>query len=125
MQINGALVLQPPQRVFVDEQDQPICLNEGHAGKSGRRKLCVVDWDGDGRLDVLANAENAEFWRNVETRNGNTVLKNMGAAAKRKVSGHTSSPGVIDLDADGRPELLVGAEDGKIYYLPRSESAKD
>jgi len=69
------LILRPPQRIFygenfsttdnrhtaVDDHPGQIRLNNGSAGKSGRRKLCVADWDGDGRLDVLANSANANF----------------------------------------------------------------
>ncbi len=115
----GQLRLLPGERIFVDEAGSPIRLNAGRAGRSGRRKLCVVDWDGDGRADVLANAENAELWRNVRDENGHIVLHNEGLIARRNVAGHTSSPTVIDLDQDGRPELLVGAEDGRLYHLPR------
>jgi len=112
-----ALVLLPPVNSFIDEKGHVLCLNQRKAGGSGRRKLCVVDWDDDGRLDVLANSENAEFWRNMGTRDGNTVLKNLGNVAQRKISGHSSSPSVIDLNGDGKPELLVGAEDGRMYYM--------
>ena len=115
---DDTLVLLPPVRLFVDKQGNAIRLNSRRAGGSGRRKLCVVDWDGDGRLDVLANSENAEFWRNMGESDGKVVLENRGNIAKRKVSGHTSSPTVIDLDGNGKPELLVGAEDGRFYYLP-------
>jgi len=57
-QTNGKLVLQPGNRLFVDEAGKPIRLNAGRAGKSGRRKIAVVDWDGDGRFDILANSAN-------------------------------------------------------------------
>ena len=112
----GKLSLSPGERIFVDENGKPIRLNPGRAGRSGRRKLSVVDWDSDGRLDVLANAENAEFWRNVRDADGQVVLKNQGLVAERNVAGHTSSPTVIDLNGDGRLELLVGAEDGRLYH---------
>ncbi|MEZ5301818.1 MAG: hypothetical protein R3F11_14390 [Verrucomicrobiales bacterium] len=35
----------------------------------------------------------------------------------RKVT--TTSPAVVDWDKDGRPEILIGAEDGFFYYLRR------
>ena len=115
----GRVVLNPPKRVFIDEDNQPIRLNNRTAGRSGRYKISVVDWDGDGRMDVLVNSENAIWYRNAESRNGRHVLKRMGNLGKRNVAGHTSSPTVCDFNQDGKPDLLVGAEDGRLYYLNR------
>jgi hypothetical protein len=114
---NGSLLLRPGRRIFVDANRDPLRLNSGRAGKSGRRKLAVVDWDGDGDLDVLANSSNAELYRNDGTVDGLTMLIYQGNLARRNVAGHTSSPTTIDLNMDGRPELLVGSEDGRFYYL--------
>ncbi|OHB72403.1 MAG: hypothetical protein A2V70_17870 [Planctomycetes bacterium RBG_13_63_9] len=113
----GELKLLPPKRVFVDEQGNPLRLNGKSAGGSGRRKLCFADWDGDGRVDLLANGRNVDFLRNIEDRDGKTVLRNMGPVDSRRLAGHTTSPTVVDWDRDGRPDLLVGAEDGFFYYL--------
>ncbi|MEX0820309.1 MAG: VCBS repeat-containing protein, partial [Pirellulaceae bacterium] len=109
---DGSLVLLPPRRVFCDEQGAPLRLNERQAGGSGRRKLCVVDWDGDGALDLLANSENATWYRQEKTQGGRWLFKDMGLIDERKISGHTTSPTVIDLNNDNIPDLLVGAEDG-------------
>ncbi|MEZ6116075.1 MAG: VCBS repeat-containing protein [Pirellulaceae bacterium] len=106
-----------PERIFVDSQGEPIRLNSGAAGKSGRRKICLVDWDQDGRLDVLVNSSNADWFRNVEDRNGRTVLENQGALGQRMISSHTTSPAVADWNQDHWPDLLVGAEDGQIYFM--------
>lgn len=91
-------------------------LNTRTAGGSGRRKLCVVDWDGDGALDVLANSPNAELWKNAGSREGMTRLVNKGTLFERNISSHTTSPTVVDWNGDNRPDLLVGAEDGFLYY---------
>ena len=40
----------------------------------------------------------------------------MGAIDSRKVSGHTSSPTVVDWDKNGIPDSLIGGEDGHLYY---------
>jgi hypothetical protein len=117
------LELLPGRRAFVNEQGQPIQLNPGRAGKSGRRKLCVTDWDGDGRLDLLLNSENASLLRQVEEKNGRWVMKDLGNLDARPISGHTTSPTVVDWNGDRIPDLLVGAEDGRFYYRrnPRSK----
>ncbi|MFH5802618.1 exo-alpha-sialidase [Alienimonas sp. DA493] len=104
-------------RIFVDEDNQPLRLNAQTSGRSGRVKLDVVDWDGDGRLDLLVNSENATWYRNCEDRGGKVVLKKIGNLADRNVAGHTSSPTACDFDRDGLPDLVVGAENGRLYFI--------
>ena len=105
-----------------EEHWQPLRLNPERAGKSGRRKLCVVDWDRDGRLDILANSNNALLYRQVHEAGGRWTFEDSGNLDTRDISGHTNSPTVVDWNADGVPDLLIGAEDGRLYYKrnPRS-----
>jgi predicted neuraminidase len=104
------------ERIFVDEDNQPLQLNPKSCGGSGRAKIAVADWDGDNRLDVLVNSENTSWYRNCEDRDGKFVLKKIGNLDRRNVAGHTSAPATCDFDGDGRPDLLVGSENGRIYY---------
>ncbi|MEZ6125550.1 MAG: exo-alpha-sialidase [Planctomycetaceae bacterium] len=108
---------QTAERIFVDENNQPLQLNSKSCGGSGRVKLAVVDWDADGRLDILTNSENTAWYRNCEDREGKIVLKKVGNLTERNVAGHTSSPAVCDFNEDGRPDLLVGSENGRIYHI--------
>jgi predicted neuraminidase len=108
-------------RIFIDENNQSLQLNNRSAGRSGRVKLDVVDWDGDGRLDVVVNSENALWYRNCEERDGKVVLKKVGNLARRNISGHTSSPTACDFDADGKPDLVIGAEDGRLYFIKHDD----
>jgi predicted neuraminidase len=125
----GYLVLRegggPARRVFVDEDLQPLQLNPRSCGGSGRVKLAVVDWDGDGRLDIIVNSENALWYRNCYTLpDGRQVMKRIGNLAQRNISGHTTSPAIADFDGDGRPDLLIGAEDGRLYHLGHQEARR-
>ncbi len=117
----GFLTLRPgleaPQRIFVDEDSAPLKLNPKSCGASGRVKLAVVDWDGDGRLDLLTNSENATWYRNSAEREGKIVLKRIGNLTDRNISGHTASPAVCDFDKDGKPDLIIGSENGRIYHI--------
>lgn len=115
----------PETRIFLDEDLQPIRLNPSSAGRSGRVKLALVDWDGDGRLDILTNSENASWWRNCkDAGDGKVILKQIGKLARRNVAGHTSSPAACDFDGNGKPDLLVGSENGRIYFI-RHEDCVD
>ena len=114
---DSRLKLLPGQRIFVDEKHRPLRLNPGRAGRSGRRKLALADWDGDGRLDVLVNSQNANLLRQIGRRDGKVILKDMGLLDRRNIAGHTSSPTVVDWNNDNVPDLLVGSEDGRLYYV--------
>lgn len=118
--IAGKLTLLPPKRIFVDAGGRPLRLNERRAGGSGRRKIHVVDWDGDGDMDLLANSTNADLYENTSVNSmGQTVLEHRGAIGQRKLAGHTSSPATIDLNGNGKLDLLIGAEDGHLYLMSR------
>ena len=114
---DGRRVLLPPQRVFCDEAGKPLRLNAGAAGKSGRRKLCVVDWDGDGKLDLLLNSSSADFYRQVRSADGKWHFRNEGPLVKQNIEGHDVSPAVVDFRGDGIPDFVGGAEDGHFYFL--------
>lgn len=118
---DGKLVLLAPKRALVDEKGEPLLLSKGLAGKSGRRKICVVDWDGDGRLDILLNSSSANFLKQVETRGGKWNFKDMGSLVKQNIEGHDVSPTVVDFNGDGVPDFLGGAEDGRFYNLKNSQ----
>ncbi|MFG0297856.1 MAG: FG-GAP repeat domain-containing protein [Maioricimonas sp. JB045] len=133
------LVLLPPKRIFHGEgpcefdsrgravgkaKDGLLRLNTKSAGGSGRRKFCFVDWDLDGDLDLLVNSVNVNLLRNVRTdKDGNTWFRDEGPLDERVLAGHTTSPTVVDWDGNGVPDLLVGGEDGFLYYKrhPRAD----
>ena len=133
--IDGRLVLLPPQRVFqspgpsvfdsrhrtVDPGPGLLRLNAGTAGRSGRRKLHLVDWDGDGRLDLLVNSTSVHWFQNQGKQQGRWVLVPRGPLCRKRLAGHTTSPTTVDWDRDGVPELLIGAEDGHLYWVRRQK----
>ncbi len=116
-QTPAALVLRHPRRAFVDESGKPLRLNERTAGGSGRRKIAIVDWNGDGKFDLLVNSANANLWLQVSDREGRWWFRDAGPLASRNIEGHDVSPATADFDADGVPDFLGGAEDGRFYYL--------
>ena len=119
---DNTFVLLPPKRIFKDANGDALRLNVKTAGGSGRRKLCLTDWDGDGKLDFLINSKNIEFWRNVGDADQPFRFENQGLMGKRILAGHTTCPTIVDWDKDGIPDLLAGAEDGFFYYLKNTRS---
>ncbi len=114
---DGSLVLLPPVRAFCDERGEPLRLSFRSAGGSGRRKLCVVDWDQDGELDLLLNSSNADFYRGLGRQGDVWRFKRVGALASRNIEGHDVSPAIVDFDGNGVPDFLGGAEDGRFYWM--------
>ena len=80
--------------------------------EAGHYTMCLID------------GKNVEWWRNVETRDGKVVLKHVGPLDSRILAGHDTSPTTVDWNGDGVPDLLVGAEDGHLYYLRNPRSTK-
>lgn len=91
-------------------------LKDRKAGWSGRRKLVLTDWDLDGKLDLLINNRNIDFMRNVSAEPGGYAFKREGQVDPRLLAGHTMAPTIVDWDRDGVGDLVVGAEDGRLYY---------
>lgn len=121
---SGRRTLAPPRRALIDEQGEPLRLNPRSAGASGRRKLCVTDWNGDGRFDLLLNSANAELLLQVDQRQGMWVFRRAGSLAERNIEGHDVSPATVDFDGDNVPDFLGGAEDGRFYFLRNPRSAR-
>jgi len=116
---DGNLILLPPERVFTDPAGKLLKLSGGDRGKSGRRKLMATDWDGDGLTDILINSSNASLLKNLGKNSGKWILADQGPLAKRKLDAHDTQPALADLDGDGRKDLIIGAEDGRLYVQPK------
>lgn len=112
-----AIKVKAPRRAFVDETGTPLRLNPGTAGRSGRRKICVSDWNGDGKFDLLLNSSNADLWEQINKKENTWVMKNSGTLAEKNIEGHDVSPTVVDFDGNAIPDFLGGAEDGRLYFL--------
>ncbi|MCQ2183862.1 MAG: VCBS repeat-containing protein [Bacteroidales bacterium] len=127
----GELLLHPGKRIFecincsvynnknevVNDSRGLLRLNDGVAGASGRRKICLADWDCDGMLDLIVDGVNAVLFHGILDENGKYVFEYCGPMSKTKIAGHSSCPTVADFNGDGVPELILGAEDGHIYTV--------
>lgn len=99
-----------------DSTGGTLRLNYREAGGSGRRKICLTDWDRDGDFDLLVNSINISLFENVGTINETVQFKHLGPLVDINLAGHSTSPTVVNWDGDEFPDLLIGAEDGHFYY---------
>jgi hypothetical protein len=141
---DGRLQLNPPERVFLGRgfttfnsvglpvgpesaTDEPLRMNAGTAGKSGRRTFCFVDWDGDGIRDLITNSQPnaALFIGRGQDNSGKWIFDYKGAMGERQLAGHSTAPTIVDWNSDKIPDLLLGAEDGFFYYLKNPRTNPD
>jgi len=127
------------QRVLTYQDGSPVRL-DGPGGLWGRAKFAVTDWDGDGVWDVLFGTNRSDqhfFSKECADREATPfLLRNAGTAAapvfQRPVAikfhgeylafgVHIAAVWPTDMDGDGRDDLIIGAENGRIYRFLRDE----
>jgi len=116
----GKLVLLPPEKHFVDPNGRFLNLANGRAGRSGRRKIEFTDWDNDGDQDLVTDSDDGPIWFENLNQAKLTTLASRSLLASARLPGHNPTPNFADWNNDGRPDLIIGAEDGFFYYYERS-----
>lgn len=137
---DGSLDLKPAIYPFVDENNKPLafCTNEV-PGRNGRIKFSLVDWDGDGDLDIIRNGGFKDGKKNldngcnfvylecIKSEKNKSTFRWQGELLKSNkihLQGHTDSPIVFDVDGNGSLDIVSGCEDGNIYWFLRESMDK-
>lgn len=110
----------------------------GQNGMEGRAKFCLTDWDQDGRQDLLIGLKGGTKWTQTLGRSDLTYimfLRNVEElpvpqfdsprpfrfknGAPIELGDHTACPITAALYGDSEEGLLVGCENGRLYYFSR------
>ncbi|MBN2449943.1 MAG: VCBS repeat-containing protein [Lentisphaeria bacterium] len=147
---NGILSLGQPDKVGSAEIAVSVPLRyadgqtvrlDGPTGLWGRAKLAVTDWDNDGVWDILFGTNRScqrFFCPDFAAKEACPfLLRNAGTPTApvlerpvpiRLVDGtelafgvHIAAVWPSDMNGDGREDVLVGAEDGRVYVFLREE----
>ena len=120
---DGTLKLKEGKRIFKNSVGGQFRLSNGDYGENGRVKFTIVDYNMDDRLDIIytdsAGAKNVEYAKNISTTPGEYVFSVGDMLHERAIYNHSVSPTVCNWnkETDEAPDLLMGAEDGHMYYL--------
>ncbi len=92
-----------------------------------RATVCIVDWNEDGRRDLLLGSYYGKFHLLLNTGSDLLpefeVMTNLqGAAGDLSVPQSRSSPDMFDLNGDGAKDLLSGDNEGQLWFFPNDGS---
>lgn len=127
------------------EDGRPMRFTVDVGGGRGRVKLCLCDWEGTGRLDLIFGTHaracvpddpKTGAPRNTTKQAGLFFARNVGTpdeprfalpvALKHKgeptqMAMHVASPEAVDWAGRGALDLIVGVEDGSLVWLKRED----
>ena len=123
---DGSLKLKEGKRIFKlnGSMWQPTGMKADH----GKFPYRMIDWDGDGDLDILTDGTyekgNVKFYENISTVAGEYSFVDRGDVHTRVIRLHEVTPTLCDWNKDGIPDLLCTAECGNLYYFMNNIQTK-
>lgn len=89
-------------------------------GENYRLSPCILDYDGDGNLDAFCGSEDGFVYyyhgRGFTGSDGRLSMEGPTVVEGVVVS-NFSAPQLLDLDGDGALDILLGGDDGCIYWF--------
>lgn len=84
--------------------------------------LYVSDWNNDGKKDLIVGFESGDvyFLQNAGTNQSpvfDSASPVMDGGSPLSARVYKAEPAVADWDGDGKKDLLIGAENGQIYFF--------
>ena len=131
---DGSLGLKPGAEIFELQapffrsmvwNHQSVMNLPTKSAQEGRSVIQILDWNHDGKPDLLMDNINARLFLNVSDSSGKTIFKDQGDLADKRLANHNAAPYASDWDGDGWEDLIVGTESGWIYYFSRPFLEKD
>ncbi|CAE8698628.1 unnamed protein product, partial [Polarella glacialis] len=91
----------------------------------GNAAPCAVDWDGDGDIDLLATNSDGRIQFFERSANASLIERTGSSNPFDGIDvGWNAAPCAVDWDEDGDIDLLVGNQDGRIFFFERTADAK-
>ncbi|CAE8677702.1 unnamed protein product [Polarella glacialis] len=85
---------------------------------------CVVDWDGDGDIDLLVGNSDGRIEFFERSANASLIERTGSSNPFDGIDvGWNAAQFAVDWDEDGDIDLLVGSQDGRIYFFERTANA--
>ncbi len=107
--------------MFVEEMK----LNEGDLDVGSSSSSAVVDWNGDGKKDLVVGNRSGEvfvFFNFVN--NKSPIFQTDGIKTSIKVSGY-ARPFIVDWNNDGKFDVVSGSSDGRVYIFINEGDSKN
>ncbi|CAE6936036.1 unnamed protein product, partial [Symbiodinium sp. CCMP2456] len=100
-------------------QASPQILSSGSSSQLDLAGVAVVDWDADGRLDVVTSHGSGRLGLFLQGSDGKFSASTDNPFRSIEV-GESAKPTIFDWDGDGELDVLVGNADGDLKFLKGS-----
>jgi hypothetical protein len=114
----GMIVLS--QKITLQNDSSASIKLDGSGRETGRATLTIMDWDGDGRMDLIVgnaveNFDGLRWYRNTGTNHAWTLQRQPNINLNLPWNHyHLVEP--VDWNKDGKMDIIAGSEGGWIYY---------